>query len=154
MKIAGSYLVTQPQERVYVALQDPIVLARSMPGCEALDLIGENEYAMRMKMVLASISGNFDGKVRITEANPPTSFRLGVEGSGKIGFVKGGGLLTLTPESEGTRVAYEGDVQVGGTIANVGQRLVETTARMMIKRFFDKLAASTALPQVTESAAD
>ena len=141
MKLTGSYLVPGTQERTYALLQDPVVLARCMPGCEGLDRIAENEYAMRMKMVLASISGQFDGKVRIAEANPPDSFRLSVEGAGKIGFVKGDGLLTLTPEGAATSVKYEGDVQVGGTIANVGQRLVETTARMLIKRFFEKLGA-------------
>ena len=141
MKIAGTSTVPAPLERAYTLLQDPAVLARCMPGCEALDRIGENEYAMRMKMVLASISGNFEGKVRIADANPPDSFRLIVEGTGKIGWVKGGGLLTLP---ENGSVNYEGDVQVGGTIAAVGQRLVETTAKMLIKRFFDKLAGEAA----------
>ena len=140
MKIAGTCTVPVPQERAYNLLQDPAVLARCMPGCEALDRIGDNEYAMRMKMALASISGRFDGKVRIADTNPPDSFRLIVEGTGKIGFMKGDGLLRLTP-GNGTNVSFEGDVQVGGTIASVGQRLIETTAKMLIKRFFDKLAS-------------
>ena len=63
-----------------------------------------------------------------------------VEGTGKIGFMKGDGLLTLSPAGDGTNVQYDGDVQVGGTIAAVGQRLLDTTARMLIKRFFEKLA--------------
>jgi uncharacterized protein len=139
MRIAGSYAVAAPPERAYALLQDPAVLARCMPGCEALDRTGDGEYAMRMKMVLASMSGLFQGKVRIADPNPPESFRLVVEGSGKIGFMKGDGLLKLAAASETTTVSYEGDVAVGGTIAAVGQRLVETTARMLIKRFFEKL---------------
>jgi carbon monoxide dehydrogenase subunit G len=83
----------------------------------------------------------FDGKVRIADQNPPSSFRLIVEGTGKIGFMKGDGLLTLTPQDATTEVRYEGDVHVGGTIAAVGQRLIDTTSKMMIKRFFDKLAS-------------
>ncbi|HLK65609.1 MAG TPA: carbon monoxide dehydrogenase subunit G [Bryobacteraceae bacterium] len=141
MKVSGSYVVPVPQERAYALLQDPAILTKCMPGCEGLDLIGENEYAMRMKMVLASVSGLFAGKVKISEANPPASFRLIVEGNGKIGFMKGEGLLTLSPSGDGTNVQYEGDVHVGGTIANVGQRLLDTTARMLIKRFFEKLAS-------------
>ena len=90
-----------------------------MPGCESLDKIGEDEYRMKMKMALASLSGNFDGKVRITEQSPPNSFKLMVEGSGKVGFMKGEGLLKFTPKDAGTEVSYEGDVQVGGTIAAV-----------------------------------
>ena len=87
-----------PPERAYRMMQDPEVLARAMPGCESLEKIGEDEYRMKMKMALASLSGAFDGKVRITEQTPPASFRLVVEGSGKIGFVKGDGVLKLTPK--------------------------------------------------------
>jgi carbon monoxide dehydrogenase subunit G len=94
---------------------------------------------MKMKMALAAISGQFEGKVRMADQNPPTSFRLIVEGTGKIGFMKGQGLLTLTPAPDGTSVHFDGDVQVGGTMAAVGQRLIDATSKMMIKRFFDKL---------------
>lgn len=121
-------------------MQDPEVLARAMPGCESLEKIGEDEYRMKMKMALASLSGAFDGKVRIADQVPPTSFRLIVEGSGKIGFMKGDGLLELTPNGDTTNVGFEGDVQVGGTMAAVGQRLIDGAAKMLIKRFFDKLA--------------
>ena len=101
------------------------MLARAIPGCESLEKTGPNEYRMKMKMALASLSGAFEGKVRITEQTPPISFRLVVEGTGRIGFVKGDGLLKLKSVAGGTEVAYEGDAQVGGTIAAVGQRLIE-----------------------------
>ena len=142
MKISGTHVLALPQERAYQLLQDPEVLARCMPGCDALVRTGENEYQMKMKMALASFSGLFDGTVKIVESDPPSSFRLIVEGKGKIGFMKGDGRLKLAPENSGTQVAYEGDVQVGGTVAAVGQRLIDSTARMMIKRFFDKLTES------------
>jgi uncharacterized protein len=139
MKISGSSTLAVPPDRAYQMMQDPEVLARAMPGCESLERIGPDEYRMKMKMAMASISGAFDGKVRITDQQPPTSFKLTVEGSGKIGFMKGEGLLKLAPSGDGTEVSYEGDVQVGGTIAAVGQRLIDATARMMIKRFFESL---------------
>ena len=94
-----------------------------MPGCEALDRIAENEYAMRMKMVLASISGLFAGKVKISDPNPPASYRLMVEGSGKIGFMKGEGVLTLRTPSARHERAVRGrcaggrDDRVGGAAA-------------------------------------
>jgi carbon monoxide dehydrogenase subunit G len=125
-------------------LQDPDALAQCMPGCEKLVRIGEDEYEMKMKMALAAISGQFEGKVRLADPNPPNSFRLIVEASGRIGFMKGEGLLTLTPDGDGTSVSYEGEVQVGGTIAAVGQRLLDTTSKMMIKRFFAKLSERAA----------
>src|SRR5690349_22602700 len=127
MKISGSHILPVPQGRAYDLLQDPIVLAKAMPGCDTLDRIADNEYHMKMKMALASISGLFDGTVRIADAQPHSSFRLIVEGAGKIGFMKGDGLLTLTPAEGGTTVSYEGSVEVGGTIAAVGQRLLDTT---------------------------
>ncbi|MBM3810742.1 MAG: carbon monoxide dehydrogenase subunit G [Acidimicrobiia bacterium] len=139
MKISGSYQMACSPEQAYALLQDPEALARCMPGCESLDRIGENEYAMKMKMALAAFSGLFEGKVRIADTKPPQSFRLIVEGSGRVGFMKGEGLLNLSAQNGGTEVAYEGDVHVGGTIAAVGQRLLDSTAKVMIKRFFDKL---------------
>jgi uncharacterized protein len=141
VKIAGNYHLSLPQERAYALLQDPEILARCMPGCESLEQAGRDEYLMKMKMVIAAISGHFDGKITITDAQPHSQFRLNVEAKGKVGWIKGGGLLTL---SDGTEVHYDGDVQVGGAIASVGQRLIDTTAKMLIKRFFDKLAAEAA----------
>ncbi|MGH9674110.1 MAG: SRPBCC family protein [Bryobacteraceae bacterium] len=141
MVISGAHSLPVPPARAWELLQDPAVLARCMPGCEALEPSGPDEYRMKMKMALSAISGLFDGKVRIAEKNPPASYRLLVEGTGRIGFMNGQGLLTLSAAEPGTTVKFEGDVYVGGTIAAVGQRLLDTTARMMIKRFFDKLAA-------------
>ena len=140
VKIAGSTVLAVPPERAYEMMQDPEVLARAMPGCEGLESIGPDEYRMKMKMAMASLSGAFEGKVRIADKQPPSSFKLMVEGTGKIGFMKGEGLLKLSPPPGGTAVAYEGDVQVGGTMAAVGQRLIDATAKMMIKKFFEKLA--------------
>jgi len=154
MKVSGAYPLAIPQERAYALLLDPLILAKCMPGCEALDRIAENEYAMRMKMVLASISGLFSGKVAIADPNPPSSYRLVVEGSGKIGFMKGEGTLTLAPVENGTTVAFDGEVHVGGTIASVGQRLLDTTSRMLIKRFFTRLAEEAAQAGVVRFAAD
>jgi len=142
LKISGSQRLPFPPEQSYALMQDPAVLARAIPGCQSLERTGENEYRMKMKMALAAFSGAFEGQVRISEQQPPSSFRLEVEGSGKIGFVKGGGVLKLEPSEAETMVHYDGDVQVGGTIAAVGQRLIEGAAKSMIQRFFEKLAAS------------
>ncbi len=144
MKISGTHTLPFPRERAYQVMQDPEVLARAIPGCESLERIGADEYRMKMKMALASLSGAFEGKVRITEQTPPEGFRLVVEGAGRIGFVKGDGLLKLSEAEGGTEVAYEGDAQVGGTMAAVGQRLIDGTSKMMIKKFFEKLAMEAA----------
>lgn len=141
MKIAGSHTLPLPPEEAYRRLQDPVVLARAMPGCEGLEQTGDGEYRMKMKMALASLSGAFEGKVKIADSSPPDRFRLVVEGNGRLGFMKGEGWLQFTPADGGTTVSYEGEVQVGGTIAAVGQRLIDATARMMIKKFFEKVGS-------------
>jgi hypothetical protein len=144
VKISGSHTLPAPVEKVYALMQDPVVLARAIPGCESLEKTAADEYRMKMKMALASFSGAFEGKVRITDQNPPHSFRLVVEGSGKLGFVKGDGLLNFAANGEGTEVSYGGDAQVGGTLAAVGQRLIDGSSKMMIKRFFDKIGEEAA----------
>ena len=139
MKIGGSYTVPALRLRAYALLQDPEILAQCMPGCDHLAKIGEDEYEMKMKMAISSVQGLFGGKVRfLADQSPPDSFRLLVEGSGKVGFMKGEGLLTLAEVEAATEVTYEGEVQVGGMIAGVGQRLLDVTAKLVIKKFFEK----------------
>jgi len=152
LKLSGNYTVPIERERAYQLMQDPSVLARAMPGCDHLALIAPDEYEMRMKMVISSIQGLFNGKVRIADRNPPEGFRLIVEGSGKVGFMKGEGLLTFTTLYTSTDIHYEGDVQVGGMIAGVGQRLLDTTSRFLIKKFFEKLTAEATaqMPQAAD----
>ena len=146
MKISGTYALALTRERAFEAMQNPELLAKCIPGCEGLSKIGEDEYQMNMKVVMAAVSGQFAGKVKLSDSVAPASFRLNVEGTGKIGFLKGSGLLNLAEnEAVTTTVTYDGDVNIGGTIAAVGQRLMETTAKMMIKKFFDKLAKEAAV---------
>ena len=139
MKITGSHELPVDVQRAYELLLDPDVLARALPGCDELVRIGPDEYEMRLKVAIASVQGLFSGKVRITDRQPPDSYRMAVEGTGRIGFVKGEGLMKLSSKNGATELNYDGDVQVGGMIAGVGQRLIETSARMIIKRFMDKL---------------
>lgn len=154
MKVAGVYSLAVLRDRAYDLLQTPDVLARCIPGCESIVPIGDNTYQMKMKLAIASMAGLFHGKVSIADQNPPESFRLIVEGNGKIGFMKGEGLLRLTPDDESTSISYEGDLQVGGTIAAVGQRLIDTTSKMLIKKFFEKFAETAATyPQRGEKSA-
>ena len=142
MKIGGSYTVPFERGRAYTLLQDPEILAKCMPGCDHLARIGDDEYEMKMKMVISSVKGLFGGTVRLADQTPPDSFRLIVEGSGKVGFMKGEGLLTLAPADAATEVKYEGEVQVGGMIAGVGQRLLDVTAKLIIKKFFEKFTGA------------
>ncbi|MDQ2899501.1 MAG: carbon monoxide dehydrogenase subunit G [Acidobacteriota bacterium] len=148
MKISGTYRISLPQQRAYELLQDPEVLAKCIPGCDELKQSAPDEYEMKMKMAISSVQGLFTGKVRIADQMPPHSFRLIVDGKGKVGFVKGEGVLTLSQAAFATDAAYEGDVSVGGLIAGVGQRLIDSSAKFIIKKFFENIeAAATAAPE-------
>jgi hypothetical protein len=140
MRVKGQQTVPAPQQKVWEALLDPLILAQTLPGCESLDPIGENQYRMRMKLAISSVQGLFDTSVHLKDPLPPTSYHLEIDGKGKIGFVRGGGTFRLEPESESaTIVHYEGDVHIGGMIAGVGQRLLDMSSKMLIKRFFASL---------------
>ena len=140
VKIGGTYPLPFRRSAPTTLLQDPAVLCRCMPGCESLDQTGEGEYAMQMKMVLASDLRPVRWQGADHRGAAAHQFRLHVEGSGKIGFMKGERPAHVFARRAPARsVQYDGEVQVGGTIASVGQRLMETTAKMLIKRFFDKL---------------
>src|SRR5215467_2041010 len=101
VNVSGTYTLPVVPERAYQMLQDPAILAQAIPGCEGLERIGPDEYRMKMKVLLAALSGQFEGKVRMADQSPPTSFRLIVEGSGRIGFLKGEGLLKLSQADGG-----------------------------------------------------
>jgi len=98
----GAHAIAAPPERAYALLQNPAVLASCMPGCDALEPAGDGEYRMKMKMTLASMAGMFDGTVKMAGARQPGSFRQIVEGAGRIGFMKGDGVLTLVETAGGT----------------------------------------------------
>jgi carbon monoxide dehydrogenase subunit G len=138
VKVAGSYSLPVPPERAYELLQDPDVLAKCLPGCEGLDRAAEGEYAVRIGIGMA-------GMVRISERIPSVSFRLNVEVSGKLGFMKGDGVITVSASDGASNVQFEGEVQVGGAIAMVGERLTENTSKMIVARFFDCLGQRAAL---------
>lgn len=120
-------------------MQDPAILAKAIPGCGALEKTGEGEYKLKLKVILASLGGDFEGQVRLTDPHPPSSFRMLVEGTGKLGFLKGEGTLKLAAVPEGTEAGYDGDVQIGGKMAGVGNRMIDATAKLLIKRFFHKI---------------
>ena len=139
MKIEGAHEISAPRQRVWDAFLDPELLRQAIPGCERLEAVGPDEYKATMKVGVAAVKGTFEGKVRLTDKQEPNSYKMGVEGSGGPGFVRGEAAITLTDSSGGTRVAYNADVQVGGLIAGVGQRMLGGVSKMMADQFFNRL---------------
>jgi len=141
MKLEGSYDVPAPRQTVYDAFLDPARLKDAIPGCEKLEAVGPDEYKATMKVGVGGVKGTFEGKVKLADKKPPESYRMAVEGSGGPGFIRGDTLITLSDaEGGGTRVAYSADVQVGGLIASVGQRMLGGVSKMLADKFFGKMA--------------
>jgi hypothetical protein len=140
MKIEGSHDVPAPRQRVWDAFLDPEHLRQAIPGCEKLEAAGPDEYRATMKVGVAAVKGTFEGTVRISDKHPPASYRLHAEGSGGPGFVRADTLITFTDAEGGTRVTYSAEVQVGGLIAGVGQRLLGGVSRMLADQFFSRMS--------------
>jgi uncharacterized protein len=135
MQLKGTYTFQAPRDAVWAALMDPTVLAQALPGGEQLERVGENEYRAAMNVRVGPVQGRFDGKVELADLDAPQSYRMKVNGSGPAGFVNGEGAIRLVGgEADTTIMSYEGEVQVGGRIASVGQRLIDSTAKSIIRQ--------------------
>ena len=139
MKLEGTYTFEAPRQAVWEALMDPEVLAKVMPGCEKLEEVEENKYKGILNVKVGPVQGKFEGVVTITEVNPPEGYSIQVDGRGPAGFMKGVGQIRLEDQGETTLIHYGGDAQVGGRIASVGQRLLDTTAKSMSRQSLEGL---------------
>jgi carbon monoxide dehydrogenase subunit G len=140
MKLAGEYVFDGPREEVWEMMRDPAVLATALPGTQSLDQVSENEYAGKMQVRVGPVAGVFSGKVVISDEVPPESYTLSVEGRGGPGFGKGSGAIQLIDQSDGTTLMkYDGELQVGGKLASVGQRLIESVSKSMVRQGLESL---------------
>jgi len=136
VQISATYSFDAPPATVWNLLIDPTSVAACLPGCEKLEPLGPDTYRAELSMGIAAITGRYEGTVSITDQQPPHSYRMLVDGSGTPGFVKGQGRIELREQGAATLVTVSGDVQVGGLIARVGQRLLSAAAKMTMDRFF------------------
>jgi carbon monoxide dehydrogenase subunit G len=144
MKLEVSHEFKAPRERVWRVFNDPAVLARVTPGLQQLEPIGPDRYRASLSVGVAAVKGAYQGTLAIVDKKPPESYTLQVEGNGRGGFVKGTGHVLLAESDGGTKATLVGDAQVGGLIAAVGQRLIESAARMMMGQFLSALDAEVA----------
>ncbi len=135
MKIEGQYLFHGPQEAVWEIVRDPEVLATALPGTKSLDKVDENEYQGEMNIRIGPVTGLFSGQLVVSNEVPPERYTLTVEGRGSPGFIKGAGNIVLNDQdNETTLLKYEGEVQIGGKLASVGQRLLDMASKSMIRQ--------------------
>ncbi len=141
MKVEGAYSFPGNPEKVWDLLLDPESLRSCIPGIETLTETGPDAWDAQLKVGVAAIRGTYKGKVAIIDKQQPEAYTLQIEGSGGPGFVKGTARITLQPDGESTQVHVDGDGQVGGMLAGVGQRMLPGVAKMLMNQFFDCLKA-------------
>jgi uncharacterized protein len=139
MKIEGTQKIAAPRERVFAAMVDPAILQKCIPGCEQMEKTAENQYNAKLTAGVGPVKGVFTATISLQDITAPSHYKLVVEGKGQPGFVKGSGELNLTDDEGGTSIQYTGEVNVGGLLASVGQRMIQGAANMMAGRFFASL---------------
>ena len=139
MDMQGTRQLAITQRQAWDALNDPAVLKTCIPGCDKVELSGENQYAIGMALKIGPVSAKFSGKITLSDINPPTSYKINFEGQGgAAGFGKGDSAVTLTPNADGCELAYTVHASVGGKIAQLGQRLIDGAAKSMAEDFFKR----------------
>jgi uncharacterized protein len=137
MKIAGEQVLSAPRERVWKLFNSPERLSTLIPGCEKLETLGPDEYGGAINVGIAAVKGSYSGKLKLEDKRAPEHYKMLVDGKGKQGFVRGTGTLDLVErDATTTLVRYAGDVQMGGPLMQVGQRMIDSAAKMMLGQFF------------------
>ena len=141
MILEGTFTFSGPRAVVWDLLQDPSVLAKALPGTERLELVGDDRYEGVMKVSVGPVTAaRFDVTVALKDKAAPERFTMQIDGKGGVGFTRGTASIALTEvDAQSTSMAYTSNVQVGGKIAAVGQRLIESVAKMMMRQALDAL---------------
>lgn len=144
MKIQGDHLFDAPRDVVWETVLDPNALATSFPGFERLDEISENTYEGALNIRVGPVQGKFQGTLALSELDPPNGYVFKMDGKGAAGFVDGVGHLVLSEEEGKTRLAYDVDAKIGGRIAGVGQRLLDSSAKVLSRQALEGLDGNVA----------
>jgi hypothetical protein len=155
MKMSGSHRISAPPQQVWKALNDPEILKASIPGCQALERIGENSFTATLTAKVGPIKVKFQGDVNLTDINPPHSYTIIGEGrGGTAGFAKGMATVTLKKEAADTILMYSVDAKLGGKLAQLGSRLIDSVAKKEADAFFKAFAEHAVNHQNTSDVQD
>jgi uncharacterized protein len=145
MTMTGEVQLPASRDAVWVKLNDPEVLKSCIPGCEQLDKTSETEFQATATIKVGPVKARWKGKVRLSDLDPPNSYRISGEGEGGVaGFAKGGAKVSLADSAGGTLLTYDVEAQIGGKLAQLGQRLISGAAKKTADDFFQKFAAAVA----------
>jgi carbon monoxide dehydrogenase subunit G len=139
MTMTGEVQLPASREKVWDKLNDPEILKQCVPGCEQLDRIGDNEFQAVATVKVGPVKARWKGKIKLSDFDPPNSYRITGEGEGGVaGFAKGGATVSLADKDGGTLLSYNVEAQIGGKLAQLGQRLINSAAKKTADDFFDR----------------
>ena len=154
MELKGEYRVPASREHVWAMLNDAAVLRECIPGCESLEGSAAEGFAARVTTKVGPVKATFNGQVTLSNVNPPESYTISGEGKGGVaGFAKGGADVHLAPDGDATILTYTVNAQVGGKLAQLGSRLIDSTAKKLADQFFSSLASKAGAASGVSSAA-
>ncbi|MEP5622320.1 MAG: carbon monoxide dehydrogenase subunit G, partial [Hyphomicrobiales bacterium] len=137
MDMNGSHRIPAKRDAVWAALNDPEVLKVCIPGCDSLEMTSDTEMTAAVTSKIGPVKAKFKGAVTLSDINPPESYTISGEGKGGVaGFAKGSAKVSLAEEGDETVLTYEAKAQVGGKLAQLGSRLIDSTAKKMAEEFF------------------
>jgi len=148
MDMTGSERIAAPRERVYEALNDPEILKAAIPGCESIEKTSDTEMTATVVTRVGPVKAKFQGTVTLSDFDPPNGYTITGEGKGgPAGFAKGGAKVRLEDDGGATVLHYEVKADVGGKLAQLGSRLIDSTARKLSGEFFSRFATIVAGPE-------
>jgi uncharacterized protein len=154
MDMSGERRIAASRAAVWAALNDPEILRQCIPGCEVLEMQSPTEMTARVKLQIGPVRATFNGKVRLSDLDPPTSYRIAGEGNGGVaGYAKGGANVALSDEGSGTLMRYDVKADVGGKLAQLGGRLIDSTSKKLADEFFEKFSTLVGGPAPVSVAA-
>jgi carbon monoxide dehydrogenase subunit G len=143
MNMSGEVQLAAARETVWAKLNDPDTLKACIPGCEELEKTSDTEFRATVKTKIGPVSARFKGRVTLSDLDPPSGYKISGEGEGGVaGFAKGGAVVKLTDAEGGTLLSYQVEAQIGGKLAQLGQRLVDGASKKLAEEFFNKFAAA------------
>jgi carbon monoxide dehydrogenase subunit G len=139
MDMSGEQTIPAPRDRVWAALNDPEILRQAIPGCQSVEKTSDSEFVATVVAKVGPVKATFKGKVTLSDIDPPNGYTITGEGQGgAAGFGKGGAKVSLADAPGGTTLRYTANASVGGKLAQIGSRLVDSTARKMADDFFTR----------------
>ena len=137
MELTGEYRIPARREMVWALLNDPQVLRECIPGCQSLEGTPETGFTARVTTKIGPVKATFDGAVTLSNVDPPRGYTIAGEGKGGVaGFARGGADVHLAEDGDATVLTYKANAQVGGKLAQLGSRLVDSTAKKLADEFF------------------